>query len=1005
MVKLAKALFVTSLGLLNVAAIGFGVISIGVPIAYDNSDAISGFLHEKTFEIVEGEVDPNEDLEYFPSDFDSVAEVKENGMAVNKKVIEEGAVLLKNENGALPLHGDEIINGYSVSTASLVLAGTGSSGTNNDPGISFYDGLTEAGFEVNSELYQWYKSNFSTYGRVNLNGGNIGANFSIREAPWNSLPASAKSYADVGIFWLARTSGEGADMAINTGNKSDMNHGNYLEFNANERSVLAGMKEMKDAGDLDKIVVLVNSAAPLELDFLDDESYDIDAAMWVGTMGSAGIRGVASLLSGEKNPSGKLPDIYFRHHYMNPVYANFGGLNSGWTYGNGGITSDNKSNHYVVYQEGIYEGYRYAETRYEDDALGRPATGEFDYDEAIQFPFGFGLSYTDFSYRSFQVKAPDSLTDPDGVFELSVTVRNDGAIPGKAVAEFYLQKPYTDYDEDHGIEKSAVELVGFEKSKLLASGEEQTLKTTVSLRELGCYDADGAESYILEKGDYYFTLGRDSHDAINNILARKGVGGVGDSALSSLYRVANDDFALLNYAPTGEKIVNQFDNADINRYEGSGDNHVDYISRSDWEGTLKFGLDSSYNRIAGSAVALNATAQMKEEVKQSYINAVEDDEYLEYPDYDVQSRYSICDLRFDEIPYDDPRWEEVLDSLTFKETKELLNSGLRLTGSLEKVGKPLTKDHNGATGPVQTYGDDAANNRGIAVRNNDPDRGQYPTIYPGSGMIAATFNKDLSLEYGKAWGEDCLHAGYSGLYGPGLNIHRGAYNGRFFEYFSEDPVLSGQSCTYLCDGLKSKGVYAYLKHFALNDQESYREGVCVWANEQTIREIYLKPYQIVMEAKAATSVMTGFNRIGVLWTSNQGFIESVMRKEWGSHGISVTDWWTGSYMNLAGAIYNGTDIPDGTRAMSDSLWQSYETSHPKFAWAMRESAHHILYTVAHSNAMNFISSNTKMVALTPKWMPMLDGIQKGINIAFYITIGLFAAASAFYFIASRKKES
>ena len=347
----------------------------------------------------------------------------------------------------------------------------------------------------------------------------------------------------------------------------------------------------------------------------------------------------------------------------------------------------------------------------------------------------------------------------------------------------------------------------------------------------------------------------------------------------------------------------------------------------------------------------------------------------------------------------------MLDSLTFKETKELLNSGLRLTGSLEKVGKPLTKDHNGATGPVQTYGDDAANNRGIAVRNNDPDRGQYPTIYPGSGMIAATFNKDLSLEYGKAWGEDCLHAGYSGLYGPGLNIHRGAYNGRFFEYFSEDPVLSGQSCTYLCDGLKSKGVYAYLKHFALNDQESYREGVCVWANEQTIREIYLKPYQIVMEAKAATSVMTGFNRIGVLWTSNQGFIESVMRKEWGSHGISVTDWWTGSYMNLAGAIYNGTDIPDGTRAMSDSVWQSYETGHPKFAWAMRESAHHILYTVAHSNAMNFISSNTKMVALTPKWMPMLDGIQKGINIAFYITIGLFAAASAFYFIASRKKEA
>ena len=1003
MKRLSNGLLLGAKIVTNITGILFLTFAIGKPIAIDeNYIAISRALKQPISMIVEKEEGEEEDTEYYKSEFDSVAEVKENGETQNQRVLEEGAVLLKNENDALPLEEGESINPYSVSVAKLVLAGTGSSGTNNDPGVSFLAGLKEAGFEVNEALYNWYASNFSTYGRVNLNGGNIGANFSIREAPWSALPNSAKEYADTGIFLLARTSGEGADMAINTGNKSDMTNGDYLELNPNEKSVLLGMKELKDAGKLSKIVVLVNSASPLQLDFLDEEEYGIDAAMWIGTVGSTGIRGVASLLKGEKNPSGKLPDTYFRKHYLNPIYANFGGLSTGWTY-SPSISSDGKSNHYVVYQEGIYSGYRYAETRYEDFVMGTGFAGDFDYDEVIQFPFGYGLSYTEFSFSSFEVSAPKDSKDPDGVYTVSVNVTNDGFVPGKEVAQIYLQKPYTDYDKRNGVEKSAVDFVGFAKTKLLNPGETQTLTIEVSAREFASYDSNGAGTYILEKGDYYLSLGRGSHDATDNILKAKGFNTHGDHSLTYKRTVTEDDFATYSKSKNGTDITNRFDNADINRYEGRGDNEIAYMSRSDWEETCKLGLNPDMSRVPGSTVVLSGTDQMRQEVAKAYVNAEEEDPEAEYPTYGAEAKYSIADMHLDEIAYDDPRWDELLDQLDFDQTRDLLNSGLRCTKEVVSLNKPETKDHNGATGPVQTYGDGGSANRGLAVRNQDPNRGQYPTIYPGSGIVAATFSKDLSFDYGLAWGEDCLWAGYSGLYGPGLNAHRGAFAGRYFEYFSEDPLLSGQVCSRLCDGLKDRGVYAYLKHFALNDQEGFREGVCTWANEQSIRELYLKPYQIVVENRSAECVMTGFNRLGVLWTGNQGFLNTVFHGEWGSRGIAVSDWWTGSYMNHVGGIYNGNDIPDGTNVMTNSEWDVYRENHPAFAWAMRESAHRILYTVAHSNAMNGLSSNTKVVSLTPAWVGWLNSAKLGVDIAFYASLGLLGVAIVLKVVALRKK--
>ncbi|MBO6285528.1 MAG: hypothetical protein J6O18_04360 [Bacilli bacterium] len=321
-------------------------------------------------------------------------------------------------------------------------------------------------------------------------------------------------------------------------------------------------------------------------------------------------------------------------------------------------------------------------------------------------------------------------------------------------------------------------------------------------------------------------------------------------------------------------------------------------------------------------------------------------------------------------------------------------SGIRSGGENDAVANPGFL--------YEWHGDGASSNRGLAVRLNDPDKNLYPTIYPGSGIVAATFNPDLSHDYGLAWGEDCLWAGYSGLYGPGLNAHRGAFAGRYFEYFSEDPVLSGKLCSRLCAGMKERGVYAYLKHFALNDQETYREGVCTWANEQSIREIYLKPYQIVVEDRSAECVMTGFNRLGVLWTGNHGFLNTVFHGEWGSRGIAVSDWWTGSYMNHVGGIYNGNDIPDGTSVISS--WNNYKQGHPAFAWAMRESAHRILYTVAHSNAMNGLSSNTEVITLTPPWIGKLNTAKTAVDTVFYVAAGFFLVSVVLYFTIGRKKE-
>lgn len=995
-----KILTLLSKILANVLVIVFGVTFVASEILFANADSINSFFGIRTTDTIEAEEDENGDYEYYKSDFDSVRAVKDNAEKLTQEVVGEGAVLLKND-GALPLAaGKRTVSLFSISSVNYVTAGTGSSGTNNNLPVTLKEAMEESGFTVNSALWDWYSANTGQYGRGSAGGG-IGVTFKIREAPWDVLPDAKNERADAAIFVLARNGGEGADLTLRGGSANDMTNGNYLALSPQEIEVLEHLKALKDGGTFSSIIVLMNSANQVECDFMDDGRFGIDAALWIGDTGSTGIKAVAEILAGNINPSGRLTDTFWKKHYLNPVYANF----DAYTFAGG--TAGNYLDTYVVYREGIYNGYRYTETRYEDVVLGVSSAGDFDYEEAVSYPFGYGLSYTTFAYSDVSITAP--LRGARN-YTVTLTVTNTGTVAGKEVVEVYLQKPYTDYDIDHGIEKAAVELVGFLKTGLLAPNASEKVTIEVDERQFTSYDADGAGTYILDAGDYYLTVAQDAHRAVNNILAAKGMTAsngmteAGDGAMTKKFQKEFDDKTYATSDETGEPIVNRFDDADLNRYEGTDDSVV-YLSRNDWEGTADLGLSSEHTNLE-KQVRVTLTDTMKAD---GAVPVPERDD-IEYPTYgSTATHYTLVDLRADEagnpVPYDSELWDDLLDQMSWKETVDLLTHGLRMTYAVPSIGKPQTIDHNGATGPVQPYGDNANVNKGLAVKNDDDDKSEYPTLYPCNGLVAATFNEELIEEMGKAMGNDCLWAGYNGIYGFGVNIHRGAYGGRAFEYYSEDGFLTGVMAAAEVKGIQSKGTQVYMKHCVLNDQEKQREGLCVFANEQTIRELYLRAFELPITRANAYNVMTGFNRIGMKWTGHHGFLNTVLHGEFGMLGMAVTDWYTGGsggYMSLPAGVLAGSDLPDGTAA---SEFNGYEEGYGAVAWAMRESAHRILYMHAQGNAMNGLSANTRIILLTPAWITALEGARVALGVLMGVSLAFLAGMLLWNFLSERKKDS
>jgi beta-glucosidase len=947
---------------LNVTATLFAVIFTGNVIAGECAGQINSALGTTTSKVVSTADGEDEGYaRYYESQYSSIAELKAAGEAKVREVEGEGIVLLKNDNNVLPLKEGSDVSLVGVTILDPVYGGTGSGAVDADGAANYLDVMKDAGFNVVDEALL----NYYTEKEAKRNTHEIG------EVKWSKVKKNNDDTIGNGedvIYVVGRVGGEGNDV---TTSMDDTLDDDYLKLNEDELSVLEGLSELKQEGKIRSITVVINSANPMSVGFLNDPAYGVDAALWVGSVGQTGLYAVGDVIAGKVNPSGSLPDTWWTDNQLNPVQNNFGSYtyedSSSYDLG----ANANKYNQYVVYQEGIYVGYKYTETRYEDVVLGTANAGNFTYTDNVAYPFGYGLSYTDFTMSDMKVtKSGEGL---ETTYTVTVKVTNTGAVAGKKTVQIYAQKPYTEYDKANSIEKAAVELVGYGKTAMLDPGASETVTVSVPEYFLTSYDAYGTGVYILDEGTYYLTAADDSHAAVNNILSAKGMtteNGMTAEGDASLAYSTEYNFDSTTYASaygTGNTVTSLFADTDINRYEGRGDNSVVYYSRSDWEGTVTSGY-----------VKLTMTAQMAEDAKLDDSD-LPDDSDAEWPTMGVDAGLQLINML--DYDYDDPMWDTFMDQLTYEEMAKLCANGLRMTIDIDSIGKPLTTDHNGPSGVTQKY---SIGENGYATQTDDPDKNMKGTCYPCNGIIAATFNDELIKEVGELIGEDAMWAGYAGLYGTGLNIHRSAYAGRVFEYYSEDGILTGLVDTAETQGIQSKGVYVYNKHFVLNDQENNRAGIGTWVNEQALRENYLRAFELPIVNADAKCVMTAFNRLGAQWAGAYSeLLTDWLRGEAGMSGFAVTDMYDDTYMVKVNEVLAGNDIPDNYVGDDVSQFAAYgpngSTPNKLVAQALRLSSKRVLYTVLHSRGMDGISRNSKIVTVTPWW-------QMTLNIATY-TLG------------------
>lgn len=957
------------------------VISMVGEVANAYAAAINYALKTSSYKIVEDETDAS-NSEYYPSDYETSQEVTEYGKAVSKEAESEGLVLMKNENGVLPLTSGDSVSTVLQTAYSFSYGSSGSGAIDATKYTDLKTALEQDGLQVNTVLWDFYEENPSEQAiSYNRSGDAV---YKVNALAWQDYAEDAKaSIAENGgtaIVVIGRLGGEGADVSTKN---SDGYDGSYLSLTVEEIDILSRLTEMKNNGELDGIVVLLNTALAFETAFLDENwsvtvdekeyTIDVDACMWIGNVGIGGISAVADTLVGKNVPSGKLPDTYVKDNFSAPATAawilqNASGAFSS-TYENSEILSSDAQKKYGVYTENIYVGYRYYETRYEDQVLGRKGTGDYDYTETVSRPFGYGLSYTNFEMEDYQVEETE-----DGNYEVTVTVTNTGDYAGKEVVEVYLQKPYTEYDIENKIEKASVELAGFEKTELLQPGTSETVTVVIEKEEFKTYDAYGYETYILEEGEYYLAVGSSAHDALNNILALKGKtmeDGMDAEGNAKLAALVGEDITLdtETYAvssETGYAITNQLDFADINEYEDAGENSIIYVSRSDWEGTYP-----------QETITLTVNEEMAADLQSA--KTIEETEDAKMPTYGASNGMSLIMLRGE--AYESELWEKLLDQMTWEEqTKLVMLSGYGSVG-ISSISLPEISAEDGPTAVV-----DSAES----------------VSFPSEGIWAATFNRELIEKIGDALAEDARNVGVTGMYLPGVNIHRTPFGGRAHEYFSEDPYLSGIAVEYEVKGLQEKGVTPYVKHFAFNDEEDSRIGVGIWLNEQSAREIYLKPfaYAVAPSRGNAHGIMSSFNRAGCIWTSaSTELMETILRDEFGFDGVVLTDMALGqnAYMSYD-SITKGTDLfldPTGDQTQFDTYAESVT-----FRNAVREACHRYLYVIVnYSAAMNGFSDSSEIVAVMPWWQLSLLVLK----IVFF-TIGIAASGMLFFSMIMENKK-
>lgn len=929
----------------------------------------------------------------YTSSFSSPAKVLIHDEAVCRDIESEGIVMLRNADlpgtgtPSLPLEKESDITVLGRASVDLLYDGTDSASTAVSDPLTLLEALEESGFDVNPYMADFYKSGAgSRYDRSIPATTYAGADsFVVGEVPASEYTDMViecfDGYLDAAIVVISRSGSDYTDLPTERNSAGKY----YLELNNDELDLLRLARR-----HFANVVLLINSSQPLMLGGMETAEYCPDSILWIGNPGRTGTRAIGRVLNGYVTPSGHLTETWAYDHMSAPSSQTFGASRYIWQSG----APESEFNYYTVLSEGIYTGYRYYETRYEDRAMSAGNAGDYSYADTVMYPFGYGLSYTEFTYVGF-MSSYDEQTDE---YRFTIIVVNSGDVAGKDTVQLYMQSPYTEYDRSVGIERASVELVGYAKTDTLQpqSSDEttifyQTVNITVSGEQLRVYDsaADGGQGgYITEGGEYYFTVATDSHAAVNNIIAYKQENGIADynesylsgydgakSSFVAAFTVAEDlpetsvgdadagsdgenSVSVYDAAGTSEA-RNRFAYADIKTY----DNSFRYLTRSDWEGTFpEAGYSGSSwtvdrdteNRLIGYMSPSGRSAFLGEAVAEgsSYVDEDQSGTFGENSADETASENSQLSA-FDLIgaKYGDERYSDLADMLQTNEKADFIRMGGYTINALSKPAMPGTKCRDGVTGIIAD------------ISTSSP-----AMSYPTPAVVAATWNDELAETLGECISEDSLTTGVSGVFSPCLNVRRSVFHGKNYSSFGEDPLLVGRMGAAEVRGIRTKMGIAFIGNYALDVQVSYSAGLSVYADEQTIRSIYLRPFEIAVKDGNTTAVMQSAVRLGPVWVgASRALMTEVLREEWGFCGMTLTSrYGNDTYMRITSGLAAGTDMwfNDNYAAYIPSLT---DFSDSVMSGRLNQAVANIMYTVISSNSMNGITAETRVESVLPEW--------------------------------------
>lgn len=897
----------------------------------------------------------------------SKAEAFANAQEVNLKLAEEGFVLLKNENAALPMNKGAKISVFSKNSVNLSYGGSGSGGFDTSNNKDLYESLNDAGFVTNPTLKSFYESSQSgpvrTANSSDLDNGD-NQKIATAETPQSKYTDAVKNsyadYSDAALVVITRIGGEGFDLPRYQGDSEGAvsADSHYLELDQNEIDLLTAVTD----GTFKRVVVVFNTPSSFEATFLKDSAYaafadKIDAAVWIGFTGSNGITALGEILNGDVNPSGRLVDTWAADFTKNPSFVNFGtGCLPDTT-----DKYDGGMYYSVDYEEGIYVGYRYYETRGETD-------GEDWYNANVVYPFGYGLSYTTFDWTVGDASASE--IELGTTITVPVTVKNTGSVAGKEVVQLYASAPYT----LGGIEKAHKVLVGFAKTKLLQPGESETVTVSFDPYSAASYDyrdanSNGFSGYELEAGEYTLYVSRNAHESEKAITLN----------LAADVQIGTDP-------TTDSEVVNRY--TDSEAFLDSDWQLDTMLSRADWEGTWP--TPQTAQQHAG-------TDRLYEEIRSEEHNNPTDFDSEEYPWFGEEPTLTLRDLLPSAeaegyepvVSYDDERWEELMMGCDEEEMIALINNGAYHTLAMESVGLPATIHGDGPSGFTCFMSKEQVN--GTCQYVSEP-------------VMASTWNIDLMTELGEAIGEEgtigdkATGQPYSSIYAPGVNIHRSPFGGRCSEYFSEDPFISGMMGAAEVQGIQSRGVLPTVKHFVANEQETHRSigGDLSWLSEQALREIYLKPFEYTVKLGETRGIMTSFNRIGTRWTGGDyRLLTEILRNEWGFNGLVICDFNTiPQYMIPRMMFYAGGSLDLATQ--QSAMWTDCDTSDAGDAIVLMRAVKDVMYALVNSNAMN-----AEVIGYNP---PIWQEYLHWINIGAFTLVGVWLVLAIVRTVRCNKRQ-